>query len=122
MSLPDKIDLIALKVRPYSVKLLIGFGFCIVVLMKGFFLPIIEGEEPSATWIKLSFATLVISMWCFGLFMLAKRFGAENESKFAKAFPSVASLGRWFSAIFVSVWFGFLVLCSLIVPIVLLKN
>jgi len=109
MNLPEIYENFAERISPHKAKLLIVGLLGLVPVAKIFFIDNFPSPNLSDIAEKVLATSVVISFWGFGLLLFSRSFGRRKETWLAKQTPTLTRVGRWYGAIFISVWFTFLI-------------
>ncbi len=121
MNLPLAYEKLAKKLAPYKTKFLI-IGLVSLIPIIQIIGSIANQTDVSDTQGKVLFTAGVFLFWGFGLFMFAQSFREQKQTWWSKQIPTLTNIGRWYGAVFMSIWFSFLVVFTLAVPYVWFKT
>ncbi len=120
MNIVAKMEFFSERIRPHRVKFLIVGLLAFIPLFTLIIQPLLEGMEPKEESMPLLFLVTIVLMWCFGLLLYSFEPRLNANGRISKLVPSLSKIWRWYRALFFAVWFIFLSIFTVVVPIALL--
>ncbi len=120
MNIITKMEYFSGEIRPHRIKFLIVGLVAFIPLFTLIIQPLLQGIEPEEESMPLLFLAAIIFMWCFGLLLYSFEPRSNANGRISRVVPTLSNIWRWYRAVFFAVWFVFLSIFTVVVPIALL--